>query len=127
MENQKQYEIKALLNIAGATQAATGSPVEVTPSASIGKREMKVIVPWQVLTAGTFPLSVSECATTNGTFTACGGDSLANVTATQAAQGVTEAHIQVTKRYVKAQIGTVAGSGATANIAVLLQNLKRYA
>lgn len=125
--NQKLYEIKTLLNSPGATQAATGSVVDLAPSASVTRRQMKLIVGYQVLTAGTFPLSVTECDTTNGTFAAVSGDTIANVTSTQAAQGVVEYHLYPTKRYVKAAIGTVAGTGAAANLVVLLQNLKRSA
>jgi len=125
--NQKSFEIKTLLNAAGATEAVTGSVVALAPSASVGKREMKLIVASQILTAGTFPLAVSECDTINGTYTAVPGDAINNVTATQAAQAVTEYHVKPAKRYVKAAIGTVSGTGATANIIVLLQNMKRTA
>lgn len=125
--NQKNYEIKTLLNSAGATQAATGSVIDMTPSSSVGKREMKLIVGYQVLTAGTFPLTLSECDTTNGTFTTVAGDTIASVTATQAAQGVVEYHVRPTKRYVKVAVGTVAGTGAAANLLIMLQNMKRRA
>jgi hypothetical protein len=119
------YEMKVLLNTAGATQAAAGTTTDLTPSASINRREMKVIVVGQVLTAGTFPLSIAECDTTNGTFTAVSGDTIANVVATQAAVAVAEYHVFPTKRYLKASVGTVAGTGAAANLTVLLMNLKR--
>jgi len=125
--NQKMFEVKTLLNVAGATQAASGSVVTLTPSALINRREAKVIVVSQILTAGTFPLTVSECDTTNGTFTQVAGDSITSVTGTQAGQAVAEYHMKPSKRYLKAAIGTVSGTGATANIAVLLQNLKREA
>lgn len=123
--NSKMYEIKTLLNVAGATQAAAGSTTELTPSTLINRREMKIIVGYQVLTAGTFPISIAECATTNGTFTAVAGDTISNVVATQAAVGTAEYHIKPSMRYLKASIGTVAGTTATANLMVLALNMKR--
>jgi hypothetical protein len=123
--NQKMYEMKTLLNVAGASAALAGSVVDLTPSASINRREMKLVIGAQVLTAGTFPLTLTECDTTNGTFTTVSGDTIANVVATQAAQSVTEYHVLPSKRYVKAAIGTVAGTGAAANLIVMLMNLKR--
>lgn len=125
--NAREYNVKTLLNSAGATEAAAGSVIDLAPSAGISRREAKVMVVSQVLTAGTFPLSLTECDTTNGTFTAVGGDSITSVTATQAAQAVAEYHVKPTKRYMKAAIGTVAGTGAAANIAVLLLNPLREA
>lgn len=123
--NAKMYEVKTLLNVAGGTEAADGSVVTLTPSALINRREVKVIVASQVLTAGTFPLSITECATTNGTFTAVAGDTITSVVATQAAVAVAEYHVRPTKQYLKASIGTVAGTGAAANLLILLMNMKR--
>lgn len=127
--NQQMYEIKTLLNVPGCTNATSGagSPVSMLPSAAIQRRSVKVIVGYQILTAGTFPITITECDTTDGTFTGVGGDTIANVTATQAAQGVAEYHIKPTKAYLKASVGTVAGASATANLLVLVQNLKRVA
>ena len=125
--NQKSYEIKTLLNAVAATAAAAGTVVDMTPSASVGRRECKVIVGSQILTAGTFPISLAECDTTNGTFTALAGDSVTSPTSTGTAQTVSEYHVHVTKRYVRASIGTVAGTTATANLLVLIQNMKRIA
>jgi hypothetical protein len=126
---QKMYEMKSLMNVAGATNAASaaGTAVDLTPSASIQRRECKVVIGYQVLTAGTFPIVITECATTNGTFTAMDGDTIADVSATQAAVGVVEYHMKPSKRYAKAAIGTVAGGGAAANLLVMLMNLKRAA
>ncbi len=125
--NAKMYEVKTLLNVPNSTEAAAGSVVTLTPSAIINRREAKVIVGYQVLTAGTFPLSVTECDTTNGTFSAVAGDTIASIVTTAAAQGVAEYHIRPSKQYLKAAIGTVAGTGAKANILMLLVNMKREA
>jgi hypothetical protein len=125
--NSKQYEVKTLLNSAGATQAAAGTTQDLGSSPSIQRREVKVIVGSQVLTAGTFPLTLTECDTTNGTFSAVDGDSIVSVTATQAAVAVAEYHVKPAKRYIKASIGTVSGTGAAANLLVLMLPLKRHA
>ena len=125
--NQKQYSMNTLLNLAGQTNAVAGSAVDLGSSPSIGRREVKVIVGSQILTAGTFPITLTECDTTNGTFAAVAGDTITSPTATQAAQAVAEFHVQPTKRYIKASVGTVSGTGAAANLLVLLQTLKRAA
>lgn len=125
--NAKMYEVKTLLNAVGATAAAAGDVATLTPSALINRREVKVIVGYQVLTAGTFPLSVTECDTTNGTFSAVAGDTITSIVTTGTAAAVAEYHIRPSKRYLKAAIGTVAGTGAAANILILLLNMKREA
>ena len=127
--NQKMYEIKTLLNVAGCTNATTGlgTYTLLLPSAMLSRREAKVIVGYQILTAGTFPITLTECNTSNGTFTAVDGDSITDVTGTQAGVGLAEYHVKPTKSYMKAQVGTVAGASATANLLVLIQNLKRAA
>jgi hypothetical protein len=123
--NQKMYEIKILLNVVASTVAAAGSAVTLLPSATISRREVKVIVGWQMLTAGTFPITLTECDTSNGTFTAVDGDSITSIYGTSGTQGVSEYHVKPTKAFMKATIGTVTGTTATANILVLVQNLKR--
>lgn len=125
--NANELEVKTLLNSPGATEAAAGLVVTLTPSALISRREAKVIVGYQVLTAGTFPLTITECATTDGTFTAVAGDTISSVISTEAAVGVAEYHIRPSKQYLKASIGTVAGTGAAANLLVMLVNQKREA
>lgn len=125
--NANSYEVKTLLNSPGATAAAAGSVVTLTPSAIINRREAKVIVGYQVLTAGTFPLTITECDTTNGTFAAVAGDTISSIVTTEAAVGVVEYHVRPSKQYLKASIGTVAGTGAAANILVMLVNMKREA
>jgi opacity protein-like surface antigen len=123
--NQKMYEIKTLLNIVGNTAAAAGSAVTLLPSATIARREVKVIVISQIQTQGTFSIGLTECDTSNGTFTDVGGDSITAVAGTNAAVAVAEYHVKPTKAFMKAAVTTVAGTTATANLIVLVQNLKR--
>jgi hypothetical protein len=127
--NQKQFEIKTLLNVSAATAAATGSAVDLVPSASIAKREMKLIVgasgnTYATATLTSFPIIVEECDTTNGTFTTMEGDTPSNI---GTAAGVSEYHVRPQKRYARARIGTVGTGGTSANVFVLLQNMKRSA
>lgn len=127
--NERLYEIKTLLNVPAATQAQTGSVVAMAPSASVAKREMKLITisngnTYATATQCSFPIVVEECDTTNGTFTAVGGDTPPTI---GTAGGVVESHIRVSKAQVRARIGTIGTGGTSANIAVLLMNLKREA
>jgi hypothetical protein len=122
--NQKALEIKTLMNYMNGTEANTATYVDVSPSASIAKRDMKLIIASQIETAGTFNFNVQECSTTNGTYsTVSGASSIAAVNT----NGVSEYPIQPKYRYVRAQITTVTGAGAQGNFFVLLQNAKREA
>lgn len=126
-DNQKMFEIKTLMNVAGKTEAYAPTYVDLAPSGSVAKRDMKLVIASQILTAGTFDIAVTECATTNGTFTAVAGDTIVAPTATQAAVAVAEYAIQPKYRYIKAAITTVTGASAAGNFIVLVQNLKRQA
>jgi hypothetical protein len=70
-----------------------------------------------------FALALTECDTTDGSFSAVGGDSITAV----ATNGVSEYHVKPTKRYIKAAITTVSTQSTQANLVVLLQVGKREA
>lgn len=119
----KEIKTVTVYSSAGVAAADTGSAVDLAPTATVAKRELKLIVAAQVLTAGTFNVAVTECDTTNGTFTAVAGDTITAVTT----NGVREYTANVTKRYVKGAITTVAGTGAAVNAILLLQQHLREA
>jgi hypothetical protein len=124
---QKGFEIKTLLSAAAATTLATGTVVDLANSASVGKRAMKLMVcsngnTYATATLTSFSIAVEECSTTNGTFTAVGGDAISTI---GTAGAISEYHVQVNKRYVRGRISAVGTGGTSANIIVLLQNAKR--
>jgi hypothetical protein len=127
MYAQQALSMRLLLNLSqGTTTGSTGGVVDLSPSASIGKRSMKVVVVGGGVTGTSpvFPLTLSECNTTNGTFTAVDTNNLiTNVTT----NGATEYHMLFTKRYVIATVGTVTGTTPVANIVVLAQSQSRSA
>jgi hypothetical protein len=123
--NQKMYEIKTLLNLIASTAVNTSGAVDMLPSATLSRREVKVIIGYQTLTAATFTVGLSECDTTDGTYTAVAGDTIVGLYGTNTTQFVKEYHVQPTKRYMKAAVTTITGTTATVNLLVLVQNLKR--
>lgn len=127
MYNQQSLVIRTALALSqGTTTGSTGGVVDLAPSASIGKRSMKVIVVASGVTGTSpvFPLSLSECDTTNGTFTAVDTD---NAITSVSTNGTTEYHMLFTKRYIKCTVGTVTGTTPVANIVVLVQSQSRSA
>jgi hypothetical protein len=127
MYNQKALKIRTALALSqGTTTGATGGVVDMAPTASVGKRACKVIVVASGMsgTSPVFPLSLSECDTTNGTFTAVdSNNTISDVTT----DGTSEYHAMITKRYIKATVGTVTGTTPVANIVVLVQSQSRSA
>ena len=126
MTNQQALVIRTALALSqGTTSAATGGVVDMAPTASVGKRAQKVIVVASGLsgTSPVFPMALTECDTTNGTYTAVGGLTITSVTT----DGTTEYHALFTKRYIKATVGTVTGTTPVANIVVLVQSQSRSA
>lgn len=127
MYSQKSLNIRTALALSqGTTTGSTGGVVDLAPSASIGKRAMKVIVVASGVTGTNpvFPLTLSECDTTNGTFTAV---DTANTITSVSTDGTTEYHMMFTKRYIKCTVGTVTGTTPVANIVVLVQSQSRSA
>ena len=127
MFSQQALVIRTALALSqGTTSAATGGVVDMAPSASIGKRACKVIVvaSGTTGTSPVFPLTLSECATTNGTFTAVDANNLITSVSTD---GTTEYHCMITKRYIKCTVGTVTGTTPVSNIVVLVQSQSRSA
>ncbi len=126
--NERNYEVLSLYN-QKTTEAAAGSVVDLDPSASAARREMKLMVvnnqaTYQTAGSATYAISLTECTTTNGTFTAVAGDTLSNVTT---ADAVTEYHMRPKYRYVKFAVTTVGAGATSAGIAAILLNLKREA
>lgn len=126
--NQQHYNIKTLFNTYGQTGVSTGTYVDLTPSASISKRSMKVIFAYQVQTAGTFSVGIQECNTTGGTYTDVTfvetTPGLTGIYGTNATYGLVECHAMFTKRYAKAAITTVNPTTGTINVFIGVQNLK---
>jgi hypothetical protein len=119
------YATVSLLSLAGTTTNSAGSVIDLAGYADIAKRNQKLIVFCNGVT-GTSPttvLAVTECATTNGTFTAVGGDTLPTLTTNATA----EYHVKVNQRYAKAALTAVGGTSPTFNIGVALVTLKRSA
>jgi hypothetical protein len=126
MYNQQSLKIRTALALSqGTTTGATGGVVDMAPSASIGKRACKIVVAACGVTGTSpvFPLALSECDTTNGTFSAVSDLTISNVTT----DGTSEYHALITKRYIKATVGTVTGTTPVANIVVLVQSQSRSA
>ena len=126
MTNQQALVIRTALALSqGTTSAATGGVIDMAPTASVGKRAQKVVVVASGVTGTSpvFPLSISECDTTNGTYTAVDGLTITSVTT----NGTTEYHSLFAKRYIKVTVGTVAGTTPVANIVVLVQSQSRSA
>lgn len=125
MFNQASLINRVALSVASQTNATTATYVDMAPTASVGKRACKIIVIANGVTGTTpvFPLSLAECDTTNGTYSAVTGLTIANVTT----NGVTEYHALIQKRYVQATIGTVTGTTPNANLVMLVQNQTRSA
>ena len=133
MNKQATIQTLTLMNVSATTAAFNGTVTDMTASsASVGKSPVKIIVGASGVTGTTpaFPIVVSECSTTNGTFTpvkAAGSTSALSITSpTQA--GVTDYHAMVSLEYVQATLATPTGTGTpTANLFVLLENDLRYA
>jgi hypothetical protein len=127
MYSQQNLNIRTALALSqGTTSAATGGVVDMAPTASVGKRSCKVVVVASGVsgTSPVFPLTLSECATTNGTFTAVDANNLITSVSTD---GTSEYHCLITKRYIKCTVGTVTGTTPVANIVVLVQSQGRSA
>lgn len=127
MYSQKNLNVRTALALSqGTTTGSTGGVVDLAPTASIGKRSCKVIVTACGVTGTSpvFPLTLSECATTNGTFTAVDTSNLITDVSTN---GTTEYHMMFTKRYIKCTVGTVTGTTPVANLVVLVQTQSRNA
>lgn len=130
--NDRNYEMILLFNGASSgSTLQTGAYVDMGatyPSASVAKREMKLItvangVTYQTATQASWPIYVEECASTDGTYTTVAGDTPTAVST----DGVSTCHIRPKYRYLRAGYSTVGTGGTSANIAVLLMNLKRTA
>lgn len=131
MNNQNTIQTLSLLNVSQANGAVNGLAVDLTSSsASIGKRPVKIIVGASGVTGTTpaFPIAVSECATSNGTFTpvSAAGSTAALAIASVTQAGVTDYHALITQEYVKATVSAPTGTIPVANLFVLLENDLRY-
>jgi hypothetical protein len=126
MTNQQALVIRTALALSqGTTTGATGGVIDMAPTASVGKRSQKVIVVASGVTGTSpvFPLAITECDTTNGTYTAVSGLTITGVST----NGTTEYHALFTKRYIIATVGTVTGTTPVANIVALVQSQSRSA
>lgn len=118
--------VLTLLTTAASTDRYAPAYVDGAPSSAIGKRPVQVIVAANGVTgtSPSFGLTVYECDTTNGTYTAMTGTAITAITAA----GVSSYIYSPTKRYFACTQGTPSGTGTpTANIIVLLLNQKREA
>lgn len=125
MYNLQSLIIRTPLSVSQVAATTTGSATDISPSAAIGKRASKIVVVVSGVsgTSPVFPLSLAECDTTNGTYTAVSGLTIADITT----NGVTEYHAMIAKRYVIATVGAVTGTSPKANISVLVQTQLRSA
>jgi len=97
------------MNLSAATTSTQGSAADMATYASTEKREMKAVFFVSGLTTiTTATVAVTECATTNGTFTApATGTSSAVVTT----NGLTELNFRNDARYIRAEL-TVNAAGS---------------
>jgi hypothetical protein len=102
--------IKLLVNAAlttSTTGLAAATTADLATYASLAKRECKVVVlPGAMTTCTTATFSVTECATTNGTYTApISGTTTTTITSTAAALGTAlEMNVVIQKRYVHLEV-----------------------
>ena len=121
---ERSFDVTLLSSTASVTAAGTATYVDMAPSASVGKRECKVIAIASAMTLTTsttaeWDVVIRECDTTAGTYSDVAGDTAAITT-----NGVSTFHIKPNKRYLRAQVSTV-GAGGTAvalHIVVLDEN-----
>ncbi len=123
--NQRALAVRSVLSVSQTSTNTTGTYTDIAPSGTIGKREHKIIVVASGVsgTSPVFPIALTECDTTNGTFTAVSGLSISNVTT----NGTTEYHAPIQKRYVIATVGTVTGTTPKADLNILVQTQLRSA
>jgi hypothetical protein len=126
------YKPYALLINAAVTTSTTGNAsattADLSESASLAKRECKVVVlPGAMTTCTTATFAVEECDTTNGTYSApIAGTTTTTITSTAAALGTAlEMNVVIQKRYVHLK-ATVDQTGSIPVAAVLLA-LRRQA
>ncbi len=119
----RDLEVKTLFNTSNCTAAGTATYVDLANSASVGKRDMKcILISTNASTLATFGITLWECDTTAGTYTAVNGDSLAAGAITTATNGITEVHVQPQKRYIRAEVDAMHQTSA---LVLLLVNMKR--
>lgn len=111
MTNAREWGALQLMNLSAQTTTTQSlSPVDLAQYASLANREMKAT--FQVFFSAQTPsltVAVTECDTTNGTFTAPNwGTSTAAVTT----NGLTELNFRADKRYIRAEV-TFPASGVT--------------
>lgn len=131
MPNAREWGALSLLNelaITTSTQTLTASVVDLATYASLAEREMKAIYSVKSYT-GLTPaavIGVTECDTTNGTFTAPAWGTSTVTLSTTAAVGAGELNFRADKRYIRAEVTLTAGdTGMTVNVVAVA--LKREA
>ena len=124
-----QRALKAIdILAAGAaiTTTTTSSALDLTtvPQGNVGRREMKALQAIGGATTGngTYTTKITECATSNGSFTDIAGAAFGAVTQNT---GITELHFYTAKRYIKS-VTTLAGTTPSAVVEVALLVEQRY-
>lgn len=119
--NARNWGAINLLNLNAQTTTTQGSASDLSTYATLNKREMKVSFMLSNV-SGTHTCAITECDTTNGTFTAPTNGATQGVVTTN---GLTEMNFLAQKRYIRAEVTMAASS--TANIAVVGFAAKRAA
>ena len=129
--NARALGAVSLLNelaITTSTQTLSANVVDLASYASLANREMKAIYTVKSYTGLTpaATIAITECDTTNGTFTAPASGSPSVTLSTTAAVGAGELNFRADKRYIRAEVTLTAGdTGMTVNVVAVA--LKREA
>jgi len=121
--NARNWEAVKLLNSAAATTNGVGAATDMATYATTGKREIKAVAFLSNLTTtATVTVSVTECATSGGTYSAPANGSPSVVLT---ANGMGEFNFRNDLRYLKGNI--VVNATGVFNLSLAVIALKRFA